>query len=444
MIPDFHDSVAEVGSRSSAASTDGSAPTHCDRIEVVRQMLSDISRLTDPQEVVARFGQETQALFGHEEFVSLSRRGLEFPDYRITRSSLWKTAVNPWKEPNKLPLLSGGVIADWLYNDRALLINEFTLDENDPAFTYLKDARSVAVIPMFDGGAALNMVVRYASRDHHFREEEFADILLQTNLFGRTTHGLVLAQRLRSAYDALDRELEQVGRIQRQLLPARLPDIPGLDIAANYETAQRAGGDYYDFFELDGGRWGVLIADVSGHGTPAAVVMAILRTILHTTCTSRSSPADVLAFANNQLISRDGEFDGSFVTAFYGVYDPRTRTLTYSGAGHNPPLHVDGELRVQELADAQGIPLGIDANARFAETTVSLSSGDTLILFTDGITEAINDHGEMYGSRRLVACVREDVRFAQEIVDCITHRLLAFTGGKRQEDDQTIVALKVQ
>src|SRR5207248_4582729 len=141
---------------------------------------------------------------------------------------------------------------------------------------------------------------------------------------------LVLSGELREAYAAVDRELKTVADMQRSLLPAELPKIPGLDLAVHYETWRYAGGDYYDFFELPGGRWGILIADVSGHGTPAAVIMAILHSIAHSLPHDPECPASMLRHTNERLTRQYTSGRGTFVTAFYGVYNPADRSLRYA------------------------------------------------------------------------------------------------------------------
>src|SRR5204863_816635 len=127
---------------------------------------------------------------------------------------------------------------------------------------------------------------------------------------------------LREAYDAVDDDLRVVADIQRGLLPAKPPAIPTLGVAAHYQTSKRAGGDYYDFFPLPDGRWGMLIADVSGHGTPAAVLMAVLHSIAHTYPGPPTPPGELLRHVNRVLTERYTANSGAFVTAFYAIYDP--------------------------------------------------------------------------------------------------------------------------
>lgn len=406
-------------------------------------MVREISLQTDPQAMVEVFRRQTPQLYGGEGSVSISRRDLKAPFYRLTRSTRWTEAINPWQQRDRLPLLRGGLLADLLYADRAGVIKNVSIPSTDPSYDQLCDARSLLCLPLFDGGVSLNMVVRWSSDAHGFDHVRLADAILTANLFGRATNTLVIARRLQVANAEFDYEMKQVADLQRSLLPARLPAIPRLDIAAAYQTAARAGGDYYDFFDLEDGRWGVLIADVSGHGTPAAVVMAMLRTLLHARCNQRATPAQTLAVINQHLCEQAQRHDGMFVTAFYGIYDPRDGSLVYSCAGHNPPLLVGRGAVVRELDEAQTVPLAVLRDCSFPEERTVLTPGDTLLLYTDGITEATDESGQMYGRERLLSCVREDVPNAQHIIDCVTMKLLGFTKGGAQQDDQTLVAMRV-
>ena len=414
-----------------------------DEIERVVEMTRQISRETDPQAMISVFRRHTTELYGGDSSLSLSRRGLEPPEYRITRSTRWREDINPWSQPNQLPHLSGGLLAELAYGDRPVVLRDLAASSGDPAFEYLCDARSLVYLPIFDAGEAVNGAVRLSSDPAGFDSLRVADALLTVNLIGRATSNLLVARSLRKAYAELDREAVTIARIQRSLLPESLPSIPGLDVATSYRTAARAGGDYYDFFDLGDGRWGLLIADVSGHGTPAAVVMAMLRTMLHAQCVECHTPGELLEFANRRLYSQSQHSDGTFATAFYGVFDPRDRSIQYACAGHNPPLLVNQRGQVSALDEAQTLPLAVTSDTNFPEATVNLSCSDTLILYTDGITEAVNTKGEQYGSSRLLNCVCAKSPSAQHIIDCVNRHLAAFTSDAPQDDDQTIVALRI-
>ena len=229
--------------------------------------------------------------------------------------------------------------------------------------------------------------------------------------------------------------------MQQALLPIEIPEIPDLSIATSYLTSQEAGGDYYDFFPLPGGRWGVLIADVAGHGAAAATVMAMLHAILHGYEGPEYDPAAVMRYANRRLGMH--RIDATFVTAFFAVYDPADHRLTYARAGHNPPRLKRGDTgEVCVLDDAPGLPLGITDEYDIQTGQLELDLHDTLVLYTDGITEAFSADREQFGTRRLdealIVCSGEP----ECVVDSVHKALYQHTRSLSRDDDQTIVALR--
>lgn len=241
-----------------------------------------------------------------------------------------------------------------------------------------------------------------------------------------------------------DQDRAGVAEIQAALLPPAPPRIATLDLAVHYQAVQQAGGDYYDFFRLPDGRWGILIADVSGHGTQAAVLMAITHAIAHLYPGPDASPGAMLEFLNRHLADRYTRSGGTFVTAFYAIYDPVTRELSYARAGHPPPRLKncdDGRLLV--LEGASGLPLGILPDRRYRDRRVGLRPCDQLILFTDGITEAANPAGERFGCARLDRLLRPCHRDADALLGRVLGALDRFTDGQPMQDDRTLVVAKI-
>lgn len=415
------------------------------RLAHIVETMREMSRFTDPQEMVSYYGDRMENYFRYDGFISLSRRGLEPPFYRITRSSRWAEDIDPWKNRDRLPVLSGGLLGELLYGDEPRLISDLSVAPDDPGRYYLEGMRSLIAVPHFDKGQGLNMVVTLRKDPAGIDPEEFPEIVWMSNLFGRATNTLVLARELREAYQAMDRELHVVADIQRSLLPSRSPEIPGLDFATYYQTSRNAGGDYYDFFEMSGGRVGILVADVSGHGTPAAVLMAILHSIAHLHPGDDGEPHQLMQFVNRTLARRYTGSSGMFVTAFYGVYDPATRRLRYSSAGHNPPRLRAGFVGpggpVLSLEGAQGLPLGVLDDAPYATAEIDIDPGDALVLYTDGITEAFSPTGAMYGLDRLDAVVGRPHASAEAMLDAVLADLRAFTLTAPANDDRTMIVV---
>ena len=253
-----------------------------ERLEFFLELMREMSTHTEPQRMVQSYGARMQKLAPRDVLVAVSRRDLNRPQYRITRSSRWTDEIDPWKNKARLPVFDRGLLSQLIYEERPVVLSDPDIAEDDPAFEHLHGMRSLMVLPQFDRGMALNMVVVGRKTPGAYSQESLPEQFWMTNLFGRATQNLVLTQEVKRAYRAVEAELKVVGDIQRSLLPAKIPAIDRLDVAAHYQTAQRAGGDYYDFFPLPGRRWGIFIADVSGHGTPAAVLMAVTHSIAHT------------------------------------------------------------------------------------------------------------------------------------------------------------------
>ncbi len=412
------------------------------RLAASVEVMKELSRYSDPQEMSAVFVRRMSQLFPFTRQLTISRRGLRFPQYRVTRFNLWKEPVNPWKEPHRLPIHEGGLLAELVYSDQPRVIDDLTLDPDDPANEYLGGQRSLLAIPHFDQGTAQNVVVLAHENGEPFPRDRIGDLVLLSNLFGRATQTLVLSQAAKEAYEAVDYELRTIADIQKSLLPAALPHVPGLDVAVHYQTAKRAGGDYYDFFPLPGDRLGVLVADASGHGAPAAVLMAIAHSIAHT-LPEPVRPGELLTHLNAHLTRRYTRQTGNFMTAFYAVFDPANGVLSYASAGHNPPRLlrcVDGSRAI--LNRAQRLPLGIKPDEVYAEQSLPIQVGDQVVFFTDGVIEAVNHDGDVFGLDRIDAALAACPRTAEQLIQSILRELTAFTAGVPIADDRTLLVVK--
>ena len=415
-----------------------------ERLDAIVETMREMSRQSDPQRMVRTYAARMERLFPSRRRISLSRRSLSDNRFRVTRFSGWKEDINPWERPDKLPELEGGLLAELIYGDEPCIINDLQVAEDDPAAEYLAGQRSLMAIPLYDEGTALNMVVVTREEPDGFQYEELPQTVWMSNLFGRATHNLVLAEQLESAWQQVDRELSVVAEIQRSLLPAKFPEISTLRLAAYYQTSRYAGGDYYDFFPLPDDKWGLLIADVSGHGTPAAVMMAITHSIAHMYPGPPGPPNEMLEFLNQKLCERYIGENGTFVTAFYGIYDARTRELSYSSAGHNPPrLRRCSTAAVTALDGTRGFPLGVVPGTDYEEATIQLGPGDRIVFYTDGITEAGSPWGDYFGVQRLDAAINECSGVPQNLLDRVLSSLSAFTADGPSEDDRTLLVADI-
>jgi sigma-B regulation protein RsbU (phosphoserine phosphatase) len=429
------------------------------RIPILMEMVGALSRARTPREVLRDFSRGLAQLQDLGGYVSLSVRGLEPGAYRITRMITEEGSIeavertDTWSNPQSIPVHRGGFFGHIIRQAYPEVIHHLDLRDDPVVGDALAGFGSLMAIPLFDDGEPLNWAITLRREPEAFTVEELEDTILRSNLVGSTVRNVLTAQRLREANDEVRHEVEQIARIQKALLPQELPDIDGVAIGASYETFDRAGGDYYDFIHLpcrcDEGNptrdcWGVVIADASGHGPAAAVVMAMLHAILEAYPTQPTGPAEVLEHANRHLFSK--RIEHSFVTAFMGIYEPATRRFTYARAGHNPPVHMhrakDG-WRMDRLEAVGGIPLGVMDDVRYDEETIELAKGQTLVLYTDGITESFAPDGSMFGvegiERSLTDCSGEP----DCVIGHVTGALLEHEGGRRPSDDQTIVVMRM-
>jgi serine phosphatase RsbU (regulator of sigma subunit) len=244
---------------------------------------------------------------------------------------------------------------------------------------------------------------------------------------------------LEKAQAQMSAELDLARAMQVAILPSRFPVAPGCDGSARMLPATTMGGDFYDFIELPGGRIGLVMADVSGKGVPAAFFMAVARTNLNALAVTASGPADCLQRTNDVLLTQNPM--DLFVTVFYAVFDPATGSLAYANGGHNPPLIRRANGTVEMLTAASGLVLGMFP-ATYEQDTAQLAPGDTLVLYTDGVTEAFNVDVQMYEEARLVERVRADGGgSAKTLVASIFDSVIGFSGAAPQSDDITVAVL---
>jgi sigma-B regulation protein RsbU (phosphoserine phosphatase) len=240
----------------------------------------------------------------------------------------------------------------------------------------------------------------------------------------------------------LEFELELAQSVQRSLLPAKPPELPALEIAGFSRPAQLVGGDYFDFFQFADGAHGLAIADVSGHGISAGLHMAGMQALLRTLIPTNRSPAEVLAQLD-RLIIHNLRFS-AFVSLFLAAFDAETSALRYASAGHNPPLLLRSGDAPGWLAPT-GPALGLIEGSAFTEETLPLAPGDRLLLYTDGVTEAVNADGKQFGGKRLAAALENGGEAsAREMLQLVRDALAAFTTEEALADDVTMVALRVR
>jgi len=429
------------------------------RIPMVMELVGDLSRAREPNDVFRIYSQGVYRLGGERAYVSLSTRGLAPGEFRITRKILaeqdWDRALqfDPWRNGQMLPVQRGGILGEIIRSAYPELIHNLNLRGDPVLGDELAGFGSLMAIPLFDEGLPVNWAIRLHPDPQGFSLDELEDAILRGNLVGGTIKNTLVSSRLQAANQLIEREVEHVARIQRALLPQELPAITGVTMAAGFETFGTAGGDLYEVVPLqrlpDGradpnGTVALMIADASGHGPAAAVVIAMLNTLLHAYHgQDGSTPGDVLRFANRHLYRK--RLEGMFVTAILAAYEPMTRRLHYARAGHNPALlkHAGAGGAVERLDQVGGVPLGVLADVAYETATVQLRGGLSVVMYTDGIPDARNRDGQAFGvegiERALEGCSGQAACTVQSIQEAVR----AHENGLPSIDDQTILTMAV-
>jgi serine phosphatase RsbU (regulator of sigma subunit)/anti-sigma regulatory factor (Ser/Thr protein kinase)/transposase-like protein len=274
--------------------------------------------------------------------------------------------------------------------------------------------------------------------------DEFSEI---ARAFNEMTSKFKKAQENVVEQERLQKEMQVAQEIQHALLPRRFPDVEGYDISTVYRAAKDVGGDYFDFVQIDENILGIIVADVSGKGVPGSLVMTMIRTALRLEARDNYSPTDILSRVNKFVT--DDVKRGMFITIFFITLDSARRTISYASAGHNPMILYRKELNSCYFLNTRGMPLGITLpeGVRFEESLefdrLQLKKDDMLLVYTDGITEAMNKADEQFGNERLVEFIKLHAELSpDEFTKKLDNELQRFTGGAPQNDDITLVVIK--
>lgn len=297
-------------------------------------------------------------------------------------------------------------------------------------------------IPIFakkDLIGILNIVKKSSDRPHVLHPEDIENLKTITDLSGTAIHNAVLYQDTIKK-QKLDQELRVAHEIQKKLLPSALPEFPNFNFGAISIPAREIGGDYYEFFTLDSGKLGIIIADIVGKGIPAALLMVMIKSMLRSNVALYDSPKEALGKMNT-MIEKDPAID-KYVPIFYGILDPETLLFKYCNAGHEPSIIFTGV--DFESLDTDGFPLGAWPDSAYEEKELQFKQNDIFLMFTDGIIEARNEEEEEFGHARVKEVVRQYWELdAQDIVDRMFDSVLEHSGSKDQHDDLTLVVLKI-
>jgi sigma-B regulation protein RsbU (phosphoserine phosphatase) len=368
------------------------------------------------------------------------------PIFRVARGMDQSTIDEPHFQ------VSRGVVERVAREGRPILTSDAQSDDrfSTRESVMILGLRAILCVPLIIKDQILGVV--YV--DNRLRAGIFtqADLELLTAIASSAAVAIENARLYQVAVEKgrLERELQMAYEIQTDLLPHQTPQIPGWEFAARWHPAREVAGDYYDFIQLDpdpekGKRslpgLGIVIADVSDKGMPAALFMALTRSTIRASVGHSLLPADGIAHAN-RLVCADST-SGMFVTLFYGLLDPAASEFTYVNAGHNPPLLYRAEQDQLLELSRTGMALGVMADSSFEQNTVPLHSGDFVLLYTDGVIDATDAQQREFGEERLRRVVFEQRHTpVEEIVTALEQAVKEFVGASAPFDDMTIVGLK--
>jgi len=337
------------------------------------------------------------------------------------------------------------VLGETVQNGKPSLIHDSRQDERLRSNTAddILFVSSLAAIPLVVRNRALGVLsVLKRAENQFFSEQDFQHLTTLAEYASITIDNLYTYTEVLEKRE-FDRELDIAAQIQRKLLPDRLPELETATLAVYNMPAKGVSGDYYDVFRLDDDTLGIAICDVAGKGIPAAMVMVMIRSILHLIVSAQRDAATTLNWINRGITGRI-ELD-HYATIAFLIYDQKKREILYSNAAHLPLLvHRLGTGTTFKL-DTEGLPIGIEKEARYEQKRFSVEPGDVVILCTDGILEAMNAAGQQYGLGGLKRMVEKNAALsAAELVEAIRGDLLHFVVAARQQDDQTLLLLKAQ
>jgi sigma-B regulation protein RsbU (phosphoserine phosphatase) len=280
----------------------------------------------------------------------------------------------------------------------------------------------------------VSLVNEIKQKQTELNERQHQMTLLNTDLMKAN-------KKLKEFQKIIEEELHQVREIQNSMLPLSLPKLDGYQFAATYIPTEDVGGDYYDYIKMSNNYYGFLVADVSGHGIPAAVIMAITRAVLHSYSVDIVSSSEVLTMINEILCYNI--YTNDYVTMFYFILNTETGVGNYASAGHHPILFFDKSKMVVEKLKAKGMFLGIFKDVLYEEKDLLFEEGDVLFLYTDGLVDIQNTSNEFYGLDRLMSkLIMLNEESPEEIVDDILNDIEEFSGGRAYVDDLTMLIVK--
>jgi sigma-B regulation protein RsbU (phosphoserine phosphatase) len=403
-------------------------------LTVLNEIATELISILDLDPLLERVGQLLRRLIDYQMFtvMLLDEKG----ETLITRYA-WRFGHTHAPE-RRLPIASGLVgvaVREWR------LVNVPDV-RHDPRYLPVNpETRSELIVPLFHKGRIIGVLDLEHTRTGFFNEEHERVLTTLAAQVAIAIENARLYQKVRSQEQQLERDISMAREVQLRLLPASAPEITNADMAVRFLPARTIGGDLYDFVDYGPGRTAIVLGDVSGKAAPAALFAALVSGIMRSAAQQRPVPAGMLALLNDALQER--KLESQYVTMLFTLWNGESRTLQVSNSGAvQPVLCRQGQ---SMTVQAEGFPLGLFPDVIYDELSVATQPGDAIVFVSDGILDAEDAQGEMYGQDRLagVLCSQRD-HSAQQIADAILADVTRFQGEQERFDDETIIVLKVQ
>lgn len=425
---------------------------------MIQQLLEHIRALSDSRlshaNALAVFAHCFHTVYGESSFISLERceHGRACRIRMIFRADAPETAQVESHLDDEM-LLENAQANRLIEEGQAAIVHTI-----DPALqAILRNNRlpgaSLMAIPLFLDGVIRRWVFVLGAYPDQFSQVDLEQAILLANLANTYMARIDETEALAKANAWIERELSDIGRLHKLLLPQEDVQLNGTEVASYFSFCELAGGDYYDLVNLSriidpeyppeqADVWGLIVADASGHGAAAAVEIAMFDAVLRTYHASpENGPANVFNYTNKYFFTRT--LRGSFITAAILNYDPRKKLLRYANAGHPPVILKTPEGELIELTQQAGIPLGVDPNWQWQNTTLTVEPGTILVSYTDGMTEALSPQGKQFGMDRFKDVIRETTGPAQAYKEALVNAVQHHQHGSQQADDQALVVMRI-
>jgi phosphoserine phosphatase RsbU/P len=402
------------------------------------QLLNEISRELSSvlvlKDLLRRIGTLTKRLIDYHRFSIMF-----FDDQTQTLNTVISMKEDESTPEKSMVPLDRGIVGAAARDRQPILVPDV---HADPRYIPINpDTRSELAVPLLYRGRVIGVVDLESPLEAYFTDAHLRILSTLAPQIAIAIENSRLYERVLRSEARRERDLERAREIQRHLMPALCPSIPGLEVRVRFQPARELGGDLYDFMVYGKDRHVLTLGDVSGKGAPAALYGAMASGILRSLAREKLAPPDLLHKVNLTLLER--RIEGHFITLTYALWEPKLRTLRLSNAGMPLPLLLRGG-QIRSLR-VEGVPLGLLENTEYQETSVALESDDLLAFFSDGVVEAANPQDEEFSIRRLEGILREHAnRPLDEILETIFAEIARFEAGRPRRDDQTLLLVRVR